>query len=102
MALRTYWSEIAPDILAEILPLARGSYQRDLLLGRENLSGSTLKGRARQWGARYHAHRMALLARLRAAGFAVSERRAEHGARILVVEWGPVRALLPQSIERSR
>lgn len=85
---RMYWAEIPPDVLQAVLPLARGSYQRDLLLGRENLSGSTLKGRAREWGSRYHAHRAALLARLRAAGFRVSERRAEHGARILVVERG--------------
>lgn len=85
---RMYWSEIAPDVLAAALPLARGSYQRDLLRGVESLSGSTLKGRAREWGARYQAHRTALLARLRAAGFRVSERRAEHGARILVVERG--------------
>ena len=83
---RTYWVEIPPDVLAAALPLARGSYQVALLRGNESLSGSTLKGRAKTWGARYHESRLSLLARLRAAGFRVTERRAEHGARILVVE----------------
>jgi hypothetical protein len=32
---RTHWAEIPPDVLQAVLPLARGSYQRDLLLGRE-------------------------------------------------------------------
>jgi hypothetical protein len=50
------------------LKLARGTYQRSLLLGFEAWSGSTLKGAARGWGARYYASRTALSARLHAAG----------------------------------
>jgi hypothetical protein len=54
------------------LKLARGTYQRNLLLGVESWSGSTLKGAARGWGARYNASRTALAARLREAGIPVA------------------------------
>lgn len=83
---RTNWSEIAPDVLAAALPLARGCYQRNLLRGRESLSGSTLRGKAQRFGGRYAGSRRSLLGRLRGAGFRVSVRTAEHGARLLVVE----------------
>lgn len=67
------------------LTLTRGCYQRNLLLGIESLSGATLRGRAKEYGARYFASRAHLLARLRTAGISVSERRAEHGRRVLVI-----------------
>jgi hypothetical protein len=54
------------------LKLARGTYQQNLLLGFEAWSGSTLKGAARGWGARYYASRTALSARLREAGIPVA------------------------------
>jgi len=57
-----------PKLQEAALALARGSYQRDLLLGSEAWSGSTLKGKAKQWGASYNSSRNELLKRLTAAG----------------------------------
>lgn len=67
------------------LSLARGDYQRGLLLGTEAMSGATLKGRARSYGARYAQSRAGLIARLRAAGIPVVEVRGKHGKRQLVI-----------------
>lgn len=74
-----------PNAHAVALSCARGCYQRNLLRGRESLSGSTLRGKARRFGGRYAASRESLLSRVRAAGVAVSETRGQHGARILVL-----------------
>ena len=74
-----------PAALDEALELAKGSYQRDLLLGYESLSGATLRGTAKNWGARYAESRANLLSRIRQAGIAVSERTGDHGKRILVI-----------------
>lgn len=48
-----------------ITEYARGCYQLSLLTGGSRWSGSDI---ANQWGARYHASRRNLLARLKAAG----------------------------------
>jgi hypothetical protein len=45
---------------------ARGCYQRDLLGGHHTWSGSSLRGEAARWGARYAASRDALYGRLAA------------------------------------
>jgi hypothetical protein len=83
---RTTWTEVHDDdALYRALEQARGSYQRALLLGRESLSGSTLRGRASEYGARYASSRRALLDRMTAAGIPWTERIAEHGARVLVI-----------------
>lgn len=74
-----------PEILRDALSLARGCYQRNLLLGSENLSGSTLQGKARRYGGHYARSRKSLLDRLRAAGIPVSEQRGARGARLLVL-----------------
>jgi len=80
------WTEIKNEqALTQALEQARGTYQRALLLGVEALSGSTLKGKARQYGARYHRSREALLGRLTEAGIPWCERRGDHGRRILVI-----------------
>ena len=47
---------------------AAGSYQRNLLSGVENWSGSSLKGAASNWGSKYRSSRESLLARLQAVG----------------------------------
>jgi hypothetical protein len=47
-----------------ILAQARGQYQRDLLNGHETWSGSSLKGKASSYGARYAESRQNLLARI--------------------------------------
>lgn len=48
------------------LKLCRGSYQRDIILGRQNLSGSDLKGKAKKYGVHYARSKNSLLARLQA------------------------------------
>ena len=67
------------------LTLARGRYQYEFLQGQHNLSGSTLQGKARQYSGKYASSRDALLARLRNAGIAVSEKTGTHNKRILVI-----------------
>lgn len=47
-----------------IIPLARGSYQRNLLHGYESWSGASLRGKARRWGASYARSRRSLWLRL--------------------------------------
>jgi len=79
------WSKYSSVALDKALTVAKGAYQRNLLLGIESLSGSTLKGKARQYGARYAESRRNLLARVRAAGVVVSEERASRNRRILVL-----------------
>ncbi len=81
----TGWSEVTSDALPIAMRCARGIYQRGIVEGRESLSGSTLTGKAREWGGTYARSRANLIDRMRAAGLAVSERRGDYGARILVV-----------------
>jgi len=71
--------------LDSALKLARGTYQEALLLGRESLSGSTLKGKASRYAGRYRASRDNLLARMSAAGVPWTEIRGDHNKRILVI-----------------
>lgn len=54
------------------LKLARGSYQKGLLLGYEAWSGSTLKGKAKEWSGQYSRSRDSLFNRLRRAGLEVT------------------------------
>lgn len=70
---------------ATALTLARGCYQRALLNGSESLSGATLTGRAASYGYWYARSRQNLLARCQRAGVPISERRGDHGRRILVI-----------------
>lgn len=67
------------------LGLAMGSYQRNLLLGFENLSGSSLRGKARRYGGKYALSRHNLLSRMKMARIPFSEIRGKHNARILVI-----------------
>jgi hypothetical protein len=53
------------DLEDEIFSTARGSYQKALLEGYENWSGSSLRGAASHWGARYAASRGSVMGRLR-------------------------------------
>lgn len=46
------------------LAVARGHYQRDLVLGAQRLSGADLKGKASRYSSHYASSRRALLARL--------------------------------------
>lgn len=54
--------------MTELLSLAKGCYQRQLILGNETWSGSSLKGAARsKWGVNYWKSRKGLLKRIEAA-----------------------------------
>lgn len=83
---RDNWTVVLDEAAVEkALGLCRGSYQRALVEGRENLSGSTLRGRAASYGGRYAVSRRNLLARLEAHGVSVGEERGAHNARLLVI-----------------
>jgi len=56
------------DSKAAALKLARGTYQRNLVLGRETLGGSTLRGKAKSYMSKYNQSARSLVARLKAAG----------------------------------
>jgi len=80
------WTVVSSEaVLAAALKQCRGCYQRNLVRGNENLSGSTLKGKAARYGSRYAASRRNLLARLEAAGIPVGERVGVRGRRILAL-----------------
>lgn len=80
------WTEIRDSKeLEKALTLAKGSYQRGLLLGYENLSGSSLKGRARHFSGRYYQSRKNLLNRMQVVGIIFHEEVGEHNRRILVI-----------------
>jgi hypothetical protein len=56
-----------PAIVKRIIWSApKGSYQEDLLMGKEAWSGATLEGKARDYSARYSASRENLLNRINA------------------------------------
>ena len=67
------------------LDLCRGCYQRNLVMGIEALSGSTLRGKAASYSSRYRTSRANLLARIRGAGVPVREILGKHRKRILVL-----------------
>src|SRR5690606_38439817 len=79
-----YVKILCEDSYRRALALCKGTYQENLLRGIESLSGATLKGRAKQFWARYRASRENLLARMTEAGIPWREERGEHGKRILV------------------
>jgi hypothetical protein len=80
------WTECENEyVFRRALQLAHGSYQKDVLDGLEALSGSTLKGKARDYTLQYAVSRRNLLKRLEANGVHVSERKNDRGARILVL-----------------
>lgn len=79
------WTKATPEAREIALRYARGGYQRGIIYGSENLSGSTLRGKAKSYGGRYHLSRINLLDRLIRAGMQVSEERGDHNRRILVI-----------------
>jgi len=73
------------EVLHLALTQAKGPYQRAVLEGRHSLSGSTLQGKARKYHTRYQVSIARLLERVKAVGVRVSEKRDEHGSRILLL-----------------
>lgn len=79
------WTEATDRAYALALSLTKGSYQRGIVEGYEALSGSTLRGRAKNYGAHYAKSRDAFLKRCRAAGIAIAIHARAHGKKILVL-----------------
>lgn len=65
--------------------LARGSYQSNFLDGLEAYSGSTLRGKAKEYGGRYKCSLDNLCARMSKAGIANHIAVGPHGRNILVI-----------------
>lgn len=83
------WAEcVDVDAFAKAESLAKGDYQLSLLYGREALSGSTLKGKAKTWNGRYSESRRAFLRRLTEAGIPWSVAVRAHNKRVLVIGKG--------------
>ena len=61
------------DAWDKALSLARGSYQRAIVRGQEACSGSTLRGRAKEYRGRYRASLDNFVKRLEKAGVEVGE-----------------------------
>ena len=79
--------------MTDITDYAHGSYQTSLLTGASRWSGSDIRNK---WGGRYHASRLSLLVRLKAAGVAaeVRDHKNENARimRVLYVDGAPVSA----------
>jgi len=73
------------DAQSKALDLARGCYQWGILTGRENLSGSSLRGKARNYSGHYSLSAGRLLSRCRAAGIPIDEVVGPHNRRVLVI-----------------
>jgi len=76
---------LCEDAYLKALDLCKGRYQENLIRGIESLSGATLRGKARQYGAQYKRSRENLLKRMTQAGIPWKEERGPHGKRILVI-----------------
>lgn len=79
------WTKATPQAREIALRYARGGYQRGIIYGSESLSGSTLRGKAKEYSGRYRRSVINLLDRLIRAGLQVSEERGDHNKRILVI-----------------
>lgn len=82
---REGWTRVYAD-LSEVLQFARGTYQIDLIEGRESFSGSTLTGKAGQYRPHYRRSRDNLLRRLTAAGYSWTI-EPEGRANILIIDY---------------
>jgi hypothetical protein len=83
MIQRKNWTLASPETKEAALKYAKGCYQREIILGAESLSGSTLKGKASAYSARYKASSGNLLDRLKRVGFKIDILTSERGARLL-------------------
>ena len=81
----THWTIVdTEDTYNTAMRCARGNYQRELIRGWHNISGSSMTSAMRQWGGSYAASRHSLIGRLRAAGLTV-EVRAVDRRHVLVI-----------------
>jgi hypothetical protein len=73
---------------ATALMLARGCWQRDVILGRETLGGSTLRGKAKSYAGKYQKSGVSLRRRLERANVPhhvkYGPRGGYHSARLVI------------------
>lgn len=74
------------ETLERALSVCRGVYQRNLVLGRESLSGATLTGIAKTFSGRYKTSAENLITRLNENGILAYETRGKNNKRILNIE----------------
>lgn len=74
------------ETLEKALKLCKGVYQRNLLMGRERLSGASLQGRAKSYIGRYRQSGQNLLKRLQANGLNVTEVIGKHNRREILID----------------
>lgn len=80
------WTDYTDEqIFQRVFPLARGNYQRELLLGRRRWSGADLQGKAREFASKYAASRKHLIARIRGFGYKAEFIKQMHGRKVLVI-----------------
>ena len=85
MELHGYWTGYEHSVTpTEVLPLARGTYQRSILQGKSAVSGSTLRGKAKGWAMSYNRSLGHLLRRLSDAGYTTRIERV-HVRNVLVI-----------------
>ncbi len=70
--------------LEAAMKLAKGTYQRSILLGTEAISGSTLRGKAKKWCGRYKASAQNLIGRCRKADL-IDVTIWNNGKRLVVI-----------------
>lgn len=63
------WALVDRTVRDEVMKLARGAYQRELLRGHHAWSGSTLTGEQKKWATKYADSRRTLMDRLLESGF---------------------------------
>ena len=100
------WMQVGAGKLLRdrVAACARGTYQSDLLDGKQAWSGATLRGKAREYGASYQESRGSLLRRLRDAGLSLQWVSVQPGGRhiLVVMERGAVLRLRSSVDEQAR
>ena len=74
------------ETLNKALKLCRGIYQKNLLLGKQRLSGADLSGNAKKYIGKYRQSSKNLLNRLQAAGLNIREIRGHHNRREIIID----------------
>lgn len=75
------------------LTLCRGEYQRAIVLGKRNISGSDIKGRrAKKQAASYRASRITLLSRMVAAKIPWKIVMVNRKRELILGDWEPIRS----------
>ena len=76
----------ASDYYDAALACCKGRYQEDVVRGYEDVSGASLRGKAKKWGARYADSRSSLFSRMDSAGICYDIFPAKNGKHEII--WG--------------